>query len=616
MWYISNNPIHKIYNLEKIILNISTINYIFSFKYNITKIQYNISIYDKNHNIILPSNLGLYYKFHIFCHSNNIKNKISIIYTANIYNNCHFSCIDYIDYNEIIHFGISLYKSNKYVEFYNISIFNSNLIDYNNYIYKKDEEFSPLKQININYLNKIIKNENKANSSNNELFQLKQLFYFIPNYNIKAYLAQIEEKWYFKNIYYSFFCFCKYSVNSKCLYRNIQQKYKYYLYLSFIHSNRYIYNKTDYLFADFSSEHTAPGEAYLIFKEMFKQNISVYYLTKREDIYKEYMTLKMDNCSYSPIIFDSNFINGDFLEKYFDLILRLKVVVSGAKIYSINNIFYNIEYITYICLTHGISYIKDFLYENYYSNKIYNKIVLPPSDLIIANAKKFGWKDNDIIRIGLPRWDLFNKYEKSLSFPEKLFNKNKLIFAMFTWRELKKKEYKISKYYFKNIINLLNNKQLNYVLEKNNITLYYTLHHMIEGYKYLFNNNKNIKYNNQAQIIECLIKSELIITDFSSIIFDIIVRNRPYIIFIPDFQDKNIEKIYNEAYSNIIKYLRNGTIYFKNTFFDIKSTVNKIIYYINNNFILENSLKAFYNSFNLSCGNNIDSFIKYLKNIY
>ena len=487
---------------------------------------------------------------------------------------------------------------------------------YNRIGYKKDEEFSPLKQININYLNKIIKNENKTNSSNNELFQLKQLFYFIPNHNIKTYLAQIEEKWYFKNIYYSFFCFCKYSLNSKCLYRNIQQKYKYYLYLSFIHSNRYIYNKTDYLFADFSSEHTAPGEAYLVFKEMFKQNISVYYLTKREDIYKEYMTLKMDNYSYSPIIFDSNFINGDFLEKYFDLLLRLKAVVSGAKIYSINNLFYNIEYITYICLTHGISYIKDFLYEKYYSNNIYNKIVLPPSDLIIANAKKFGWKDNDIIRIGLPRWDLFNKYEKSLSFPEKTFNKNKLIFVMFTWRELKKKEYKISKYYFKNIIDLLNNKQLNYVLEKNNITLYYTLHHMVEEYKYLFNNNKNVKYNNQAQIIECLIKSELIITDFSSIIFDIMVRNKPYIIFIPDFQDKNIEKIYNEDYYNIIKYLRNGTIYFKNTFFDVKSTVNKIIYYINNNFILENSLKEFYNSFNLSGGNNIDSFIKYLKNIY
>ena len=88
--------------------------------------------------------------------------------------------------------------------------------------------------------------------------------------------------------------------------------------------------------------------------------------------------------------------------------------MSGAKIFSINNLFYYIEYITYICLGHGISYFKDFLYKDYYSNKIYNKIVLPPSDIIISNAKKYGWKDDNIIRIGLPRWDIFIKYDIKL----------------------------------------------------------------------------------------------------------------------------------------------------------------------------------------------------------
>ena len=313
-----------------------------------------------------------------------------------------------------------------------------------------------------------------------------------------------------------------------------------------------IINKTDYLFADFSSENTASGESYLIFKEMFIQNLSVHYLTKREDIFKEYMALNTNNSSYIPIIFDSNYINGDFLEKYFDLMLRLKVVVSGAKIYSINNLFYNLEYITYICLTHGISYIKDFLYENYYSNKIYNKIVLPPSNLIISNAKKFGWEDKDIIRIGLPRWDLFNYYKKNINdFHGKANSENKSIFIMFTWRDLKKNK-KISNYYFKNIINLITNKLLNEVLKKNNITLYYSLHHMIEEYKYLFSGHNYIKYINQEKIIECLNNSDLIITDFSSIIFDIMVRNKPYIIFIPDSEDNNLNNIYKESYCNII----------------------------------------------------------------
>jgi CDP-glycerol glycerophosphotransferase (TagB/SpsB family) len=66
---------------------------------------------------------------------------------------------------------------------------------------------------------------------------------------------------------------------------------------------------------------------------------------------------------------------------------------------------------------------------------------LPPSKKIICNAKKFGWKDKDIIKIGLPRWDLLNYYEKKKNvFLEKANNKNKSIFIMFTWRELKKKK--------------------------------------------------------------------------------------------------------------------------------------------------------------------------------
>ena len=72
---------------------------------------------------------------------------------------------------------------------------------------------------------------------------------------------------------------------------------------------------------------------------MFKQNLSVHYLTKKEDIFKEYYILNNNSFSNIPIIYDSNFINGNFLEKYFNIILRLKAVVSGAKIYSINNLF-------------------------------------------------------------------------------------------------------------------------------------------------------------------------------------------------------------------------------------------------------------------------------------
>lgn len=106
------------------------------------------------------------------------------------------------------------------------------------------------------------------------------------------------------------------------------------------------------------------------------------------------------------------------------------------------------------------------------------------------------------------------------------------------------------KYHIKNKRNLAKTNNI-----KKNITLYFCLHHMIEKYKTLFKLNKFIKYINQEQIIDCLIMPSLIILDFSSIIFDIMVIKKPYIIFIPDYEDPNVSYIYTEIYYNIINLI-------------------------------------------------------------
>ena len=185
---------------------------------------------------------------------------------------------------------------------------------------------------------------------------------------------------------------------------------------------------------------------------------------------------------------------------------------------------------------------------------------------------------------------------------------------MFTWRDIKK--YKnISTYYFKNIFNLINSSELYKNLEIYNTTLYFTLHHNMEKLNNFLNNKPFIKYIEQEKIVECLTKSDLIITDFSSIIFDIMIRFKPYIIYIPDSEDPKINKIYNKTYFDIINGMKNGTINVKNKFFNLNETINKIIFYIKNNFKLEPTLKKFYQSFNFKGGENIKNFIYYLKNL-
>ena len=91
----------------------------------------------------------------------------------------------------------------------------------------------------------------------------------------------------------------------------------------------------------------------------------------------------------------------------------------------------------------------------------------------------------------------------------------------------------------------------------------------MEEYKYLVEQNKYIKYIKQEKIIGCLSISQLVITDFSSILFDIMVRNKPFIIFVPDSEDPTISKTYNKTYFNIINNLKNGILSFENTFFNI-----------------------------------------------
>ena len=88
----------------------------------------------------------------------------------------------------------------------------------------------------------------------------------------------------------------------KCSSNKDLDECKYYLYLNIIDKNKNIYKKTHYLLLDFLYSNRAPGDAYIIFREMVKQNMSAYYLTERNDIYQEYYDNKTKFQKIIPII--------------------------------------------------------------------------------------------------------------------------------------------------------------------------------------------------------------------------------------------------------------------------------------------------------------------------
>ena len=439
---------------------------------------------------------------------------------------------------------------------------------------------------------------------------MKSSFLKPPLFYLKRDIAQIEGKWNFNNIYNNYFCFCNGDscINFKLLSFNEQyfQYCKYYFYLTIIDINRDLYPKTHYLLSDFFDENIESSDVLPIFKEMRLKDFKVHYLTMSNEIYKQ-LCLNNKKCFLeSIIIYGVKKINGDILERLLGLFLRLKAVITAEKYFSIDNLFYNIDYITYIFLGHGVTYIKSYLYRDYLSPRMYNKILLPPCKKFIKLALDAGWKKENIIKIGYPRWDNYDDFSNS---PK---NEEKAIFLMFTWRKVKKGK-SISNQYFINLKKLLNNRKLNDKLNQNNIKLFYCFHHMLKGKIGIKVNKDNVRLISQNKISSLLKNSSLIITDFSSILFDAIVQRKPLILYIPDCLDPNLEDIYSKEYYETINKIKTGIIYLGEIFLDLKNVINKIIYYIDNGFTLEPERLRFYNKFRLKKSGNTKRFINYIK---
>ena len=348
----------------------------------------------------------------------------------------------------------------------------------------------------------------------------------------------------------------------------MSQSCKYFFYLTIIDNNRYLNQKTHYLFSDFFSPYIESIDTLPIFKKIIKENLNSFYLTVSPDIYNN---LCQNQTICSNIIYGVRKIDGDFLEKCLDLLLRLKAVIAAERYDGIDNIFDNIEYITYIFISHGVQYIKSFLYNDYYSFKNYNKVLLPPSKTFIDLAVNAGWKIENIIKQGLPRWDnYFIKDNKNNN------TKERAIFLMFTWRIVKFGK-NMSDLYYNNLFKIFNDISINKALEKNNIKLFYCYHHTLKEKRRIKTNN-NIILINQNSISTLLKNSSLIITDFSSILFDAIAQNKPLILYLPDGLDKNLQNKYTDEYTQTLEKLKNGTIYLYELFLDLNDTINKILY--------------------------------------
>jgi len=601
---------------EIMYFSISNINFSFSYKYSIVKLEYSIGIYDEKKKLINPSDISLYLNLNVFCFF-EIKNiKVSIYSLPGIDKNSYYKCIEFFKLDEKPTFGIKIVGQNKSkIDFFEIKAFKNKNYIFNDLSLKNDPEFDP-NYIKNEYKHLVDKTKNKYY---NKALRFKKYYILPPKCNLRRNISK-SSVWIFKNIYNHYFCFC---IGYNCLNLKIPQKRKYYKYMDIIENNRNLYSKTDYLFVDFIFKDMSSDDAYPIFEEMEKKDYPVHYITENKEIYEKFCKDK-EICS-KIIKLGKDFYNyANFFEKHLTLVLKLKAVISCKLIdfHLTSFLFFNLEYITYIAVTHGVCYFKEYLFgkKRIYGNMRNNKIVIPPSNLLIEQARKYGWKNEDIIKINLPKWDKYNEKYQLENKDNNKINENSIL-VMFTWR-LSRKAFNanISPFYHENISRILESEALNDALERKNITLYFSFHRYInkkfrKRYQNIIKEKKQIEFIEQKNISHCLAKTQLVVSDFSSIIFDLMYRRKPFILFVPDGNDPKINTIYSNDYIKLIKNMNKKKFKVENLFFSVEKTVNKIISYINNNFTLDEELIKYFKLFGLKEGKNIDAFINYLTNL-
>ena len=76
--------------------------------------------------------------------------------------------------------------------------------------------------------------------------------------------------------------------------------------------------------------------------------------------------------------------------------------------------------------------------------------------------------------------------------------------------------------------------------------------------KEILNKNKNIKIIEQNDLAECLSKTSLVVSDFSSVIFDLMYRGKPFVMYIPDGDEPNLNRIYSNDCVDLIQRMNNS----------------------------------------------------------
>ena len=322
-----------------------------------------------------------------------------------------------------------------------------------------------------------------------------------------------------------------------------------------------------------------PNEAcdngYIFFKYLRKtrKDLNVYYVINKRS--KDYDKVK----SLGNIIYHKSLKHFIYYLNAKKIIVTQKYANPSPALFHILHKF-NIIKTPRIFLGHGIT--KDDAKMFYYDRCKFRLFICGAEKEYEYVKNTFGYPKENVIYTGLARFDNLNLNN----------NINKFILVYPTWRNYINNQNDFD-YFMGNYYNLLDNELLVNILEKNNIKLKLVLHKNMKKYDINYktlSDNITINHNEDVNIQDLINRTDLLITDFSSLYFDIVYRKRPIIYYQFDY-DKYRKNQLEEGY---FSYEKDG---FGDVFENSDLIVNKIKYYIDNNFKIEDEYSKRMDSF-------------------
>ena len=154
----------------------------------------------------------------------------------------------------------------------------------------------------------------------------------------------------------------------------------------------------------------------------------------------------------------------------------------------------------------------------------------------------FGYEPAEIANTGFARWDVLKDCSQE----------NHNILIMPTWRnwlDSVSDEAFESSAYFRNYMQLLNSERFSEILEKYDLQIYFYLHAKFQSHLKTFHiasDRINVLSFGDTPVNEMLMKCRMLITDYSSVCWDMLYQNKPTLFYQFDLDQ------YNEAHGSYI----------------------------------------------------------------